>query len=259
MRARESRRPDRLFDDPLAQAFVDALPAAVPTGRDRSGPVSAVGAAFYTHVVQRTRFFDDYLLDATGGGCRQVVLLAAGLDTRAFRLAWPADVRLFEVDLPDVLAVKDIVLAAEAARPRCARTTVPADLREDWRGALTAAGFEAAAPTAWLTEGLLLYLSAEEVTSLLTTISALSAPGSRFACEHSDLARSSLLTRASRTPAMAEYSTLWKGGLGDRTPDRLRELGWRVEHHDLPTVAAAHGRPIPETTTSGGFLTAVRA
>ena len=140
---RESRRDDRLFDDPYAQAFVDAAPGAFPEEPKSQeqlaalGPLASLGAVFYAHAVIRTRFFDDYLAAATAAGCRQVVLLAAGLDTRAFRLAWPQRTRVFEVDLSDVLAFKDTVLSARGAVPRCERTTVPADLREDWTAALT--------------------------------------------------------------------------------------------------------------------------
>lgn len=263
MRARESRESGRLFDDPYAQAFLDAAPAMFPNeptdGRDRTalGPMAAVGAAFYSHVVLRTRFFDDYLLAATAAGCGQVALLAAGLDTRAFRLSWPAGVRLFELDLPEVLTFKERALAGMGARARCARAVVRIDLRSNWSEALVAAGFVAGMPTAWLAEGLLAYLSADHVVRLLTTIGGLSAPISRFACEHGAIADDSLLARARTMPAMAEYTALWKGGLGADTPEWLRRHGWGVDLRDLATVAATLGRPVPDAA-SGGFLTAVR-
>jgi methyltransferase (TIGR00027 family) len=183
VRARESRRGDRLFDDPYAQAFADAAPGAFPEEPKTEeqlaalGPLASLGAVFYVHAVIRTRFFDDYLTAATAAGCRQVVLLAAGLDTRAFRLAWPQDTRVFEVDLPGVLAFKDTVLAARNAVPRCERTTVPADLRADWTAALAEAGFDRSGPAAWLAEGLLIYLTAAEARRLLTGVGELSAPG----------------------------------------------------------------------------------
>ncbi len=160
VRALESRRPDRLFDDPYAQAFLDAAPPVLPeeprTAGERAslGPLASLGAVFAFHGVIRTRFFDDDLLAACRGGCRQVVVLTAGLDTRAYRLAWPAGTHLFEVDLPDVLRFKGQVLAQETAVPRCAHTIVAADLREDWSAELTNAGFQATTPTAWLAEGL---------------------------------------------------------------------------------------------------------
>ncbi|MEV4259539.1 SAM-dependent methyltransferase, partial [Spirillospora sp. NPDC049652] len=124
MRAAEHRRPDRLFTDPFAAAFAAAGPPA-PPGRD--GPMRDL---LILQVIVRTRFYDDYLRAAADAGIRQVVLLAAGLDTRAFRLDWPAGTRLFEVDLPDVLAFKAATLAD--AEPRCERAAVAADLREEW-------------------------------------------------------------------------------------------------------------------------------
>ena len=125
VRAEESRRSDRLFDDPYAAAFLAAAPGAfereqraVTTG---VADMAAWGTAFWTQTVIRTRFYDDYLLDAAHGGIRQVVLLAAGLDTRAYRLAWPDGLRLFEVDLPEVLQFKQRVLDEQADAPRSDR------------------------------------------------------------------------------------------------------------------------------------------
>jgi len=150
VRAGESRRPDRLFDDPYAEGFLAAAPGlfdveqpAAPAG---AGELASWGAEFSAHAVIRTRFFDDYLLDATRNGVHQVVLLAAGLDTRAYRLGWPDGVRLYELDLPGVLEFKERVLDERAAVPSCQRTSVPVDLRADWtvdlsaRSALRAAG-----------------------------------------------------------------------------------------------------------------------
>jgi methyltransferase (TIGR00027 family) len=103
--------------------------------------------------VIRTRFFDDYLLDATAHGIRQVVLLAAGLDTRAYRLRWPPDVDVYELDLPEVMGFKGEVLTERRAASRCERTVVPIDLRKDWTVPLSKAGFSSSEPTAWLAEG----------------------------------------------------------------------------------------------------------
>lgn len=263
VRARESRRPDRLFDDPYAQAFLDAAPGVLPdeqvSERDLAawGPMASLGAVFHAHGVLRTRFFDDYLLAATAAGCEQVVLLAAGLDTRAFRLAWPDGVRLFEVDLPDVLNFKQRVLADQAARPRCKRVIVPADLRDTWSLTLVAAGFQETAPTAWLAEGLLIYLSADETAGMLTTAGELSAPDSQLAFEHGGMTADSLLALARTMPAMAEYTALWQGGLGTDAPRWLADHGWRVHTHDRAALVISYGRPNPDEA-SGGFLTAVR-
>jgi hypothetical protein len=118
--------------------------------------MASLGAVFHVHGVIRTRFFDDYLTAAIAARCHQVVLLAAGLDTRALRLAWPAGTRVFEIDLPGVLSFKDSVLAAQGAVPRCERIKVPADLCTDWTAALAEAGFDRSTPAAWLAEGLLI-------------------------------------------------------------------------------------------------------
>lgn len=236
VRAAESRSDDRLFDDPYAEAFV----AAVPT----DGAETGVPRGFIHAVIVRTRFFDDYLQQACAAGFRQVVLLAAGLDTRGFRLNWPDGVRLFELDFPDVLAFKDRVLTGQAARPRCKRTAVPADLREDWETPLTEAGFTPTAPTAWLAEGLLLYLSGNEAARLFTTVGELSAPSSQLAFDHRDpLATHLIVARA--TPAMQQYTSLWKGGLGAGTLDWLTDHGWDTQAHGRDAYAASLGRPAP--------------
>jgi methyltransferase (TIGR00027 family) len=257
VRAEESRRPDRLFEDPYAQAFLAAAPRAFPDEQAVSGGLASLGAVFFFHGVIRTRFFDDYLLAATTAGCRQVVLLAAGLDTRAFRLAWPDRVRLFELDLPEVLAFKEQVLAAQHAVPRCQRTVLPADLRKDWPAVLTAAGFQPTQPTAWLVEGLLIYLSADQAAHLLTSVGELSAPASQLAFEHGTIADTSLLAQARAMPAMDQFTKLWKGGLGADAPDWLIRHGWQTQTHDRAALAAAHGRAMPGSS-SGGFVTAVR-
>jgi methyltransferase (TIGR00027 family) len=256
VRAAESRRPDRLFDDPYAEAFVAAAGEQAP-GTD-GVPRENVVLNFINSVIVRTRFFDDYLLDACAGGCRQVVLLAAGLDTRAFRLAWPDGTQLFELDLPDVLAFKQDVLGARGAQPRCPRVGLPVDLREDWPAALTGAGFQPTVPTAWLIEGLLIYLSAAEADRLLTAVDRLSAPGSQISCEHGTVRDSGLLDQARALPAMDRYTRLWKGGLGEGTPGWFTRHGWTVRQDERATLAASYGRPVPGPST-GGYLTARRA
>lgn len=262
MRARESRRDDRLFEDPFAQAFVDAAPGAFPEepqtaeARAALGPLAALGAAFFAHTVIRTRFYDDYLTAAAAAGARQVVLLAAGLDTRAFRLAWPTGTRVFELDLPGVLGFKEQVLAGCGAVAGCERITVPCDLRGDWRGALAGAGFAAHMLATWLAEGLMIYLTGGEAQRLLGGITALSSPGSELAFEHNPAGRDTLTTRAARLPGMRPYASLWQGGFAG-APGWLDGHGWRTEFHRFATLAAGYGRQVPEPARSG-FLTAVR-
>lgn len=249
VRARESNRTDRLFDDPYAEAFLAAAPGAVPDlDATPGGPVPGVVHG----VVIRTRYFDDFLAQAWVAGCRQVVLVAAGLDTRAFRLPWPDDVRLFEMDLPEVLEFKDAVLDQAGATPRCHRSTVPVDLRDAWPEHLLHAGFQPSEPTAWLIEGLLVYLTAEEAARLLGMVGYLSAPGSRLSCNVRTVPESE------HRPNVARFTDLWKGGLGRDLPGWLTGHGWDVRVDERDVVANSYGRPSP-STAPGGYLTAVLA
>ncbi len=258
VRAHESQRPDRLFNDHLAAAFVAAAPNMFPEARaPQDGDQKSVGAAFGMHAVFRTRCYDDYLLAACETGVRQVVLVAAGLDTRAFRLPWPDGTHVFEADLPSVLSFKDEVLAAQHAMPSCVRTTVPVDLRADWPEALRAAGFDPTRPTAWLVEGLLVYLTAEEADRLLSDIDALSAQGSQVSFESSGAATADLLDKARITPSMRKYSRLWRGGLDVDPAEWLRDRGWDSTNRSLSDIAEQYGRPLTVAAVSG-FLTAVR-
>jgi len=158
IRAEETVRPDRLFADPLAEAFVAASgwSPSRPSGDRRAVVLRA-------WVVARTVFLDELLGSACREGRRQVVLLGAGLDVRAFRLPWPPGVRWFELDAAEVLDYKDLVLAEQAAVAGCERVPVRCDLRADWPGALLAAGFEPGQPTVWVAEGVLAYLPQEQV------------------------------------------------------------------------------------------------
>jgi methyltransferase (TIGR00027 family) len=276
VRAWESRRPDRLFDDPYAAAFAAAAEpdgAAAETesgagsaeaaeserpGAAKTGESAARGsfrARLAYHVIIRTRFYDDYLLAACEAGCRQVVLLAAGLDTRAYRLPWPDGVHLYELDLPEVLSFKEGVLTEQGAVARCTRTTLATDLREDWPARLAEAGHDATSPTVWLIEGLLVYLSAEETTTVLTRAGARSAPGSRLSLERNN---ATTTISAEERAELKDYTSLWKGGLGSETEDWLSQNGWQVETHDLTEIAASYGRPTDAVSTSG-FLTATYA
>ncbi len=240
IRAAESRRPDRLFEDPYASAFVTAARPPQPTGGGpRRREPSAAGLAMSRRIVLRTRFFDDYLTGATAGGVRQVVLLAAGLDTRAFRLAWPDGTRLFELDLPEMTAFKERVLTEQGARPACERTVVPGDLLGPWSEQLAAAGFDAGLPTAWLLEGLLIYLDQQDAVALLTEVGRVSAPGSK-------LSLSEARGRWRETGAVyADLFTLWKGGLGEPAGDWLERAGWTITRHARTDLETEYGRPTP--------------
>jgi methyltransferase (TIGR00027 family) len=265
MRAEESARPERLFEDPYARAFVDAAPPIFPDGPADDPEIEALADAFRNQVAVRTRFYDDAVMSTCHGGCRQVVLLGAGLDVRAYRLRWPTGpttpagpsrVRLFELDLPAVLAFKQRVLDASGAAPRCDRTVVPVDLREGWSTALVDAGFSTTEPTVWTAEGLLAYLASVDAARLLTSIAELSAPGSRLVLENANLADDALLGRARDVLAAGGIDGLWSGGLDGDAAGWLRRLGWEVRVEDGVTVAARYGRAGPGA--SGTYLDAER-
>ncbi|OBA61314.1 SAM-dependent methyltransferase [Mycobacterium sp. 1100029.7] len=161
---------------------VSAWWAGEPDDDSGNGAVDANHMVDYQAV--RTHFFDAYFADASGAGIRQVVILAAGLDSRAYRLDWPAGVTVYEIDLPKVLEYKADTLAGHGAAPRADRRPVPVDLRHDWPQALRDNGFDADQPTAWLAEGLLPFLPAAAQEAMFASIDALSAPGSRVAVEN---------------------------------------------------------------------------
>jgi methyltransferase (TIGR00027 family) len=186
-----------------------------------------------------------------------VVLLAAGLDARAFRLDWPAGVELFELDHPDVLDFKQEVLDRAGARPRCGRHVITADLAADWAPRLRAAGLDPDQPVAWLAEGLLTYLDHDPAHRLLATITALSVAGATLALEGGGIAAARFMDTVMALPAMAELAPLHRGGL-DRDPASwLSEHGWRTAVHASRGLAEQH-RPIPDAA-SGRFVVATRS
>ncbi|MGI5526008.1 SAM-dependent methyltransferase [Streptomyces syringium] len=140
MRAQEHRRPDRLFADPYAQHFLDASGDAIfVAGTQTAASTPELFTLMADQVAVRTRFLDDALTSAARAGTPQVVLLACGMDARAFRLDWPPATALFEVDFADTLAYRAAALAAHDITATCRRTEVPTDLRENWPTALCAA------------------------------------------------------------------------------------------------------------------------
>jgi len=170
IRAEESRRPDRLFEDPHAEAL------AGPEGRAALARYRAASPVSVPIIEVRTRFYDEALARAAASGIRQVVILAAGMDARAYRLAWAPGTRLFEIDQPEVIAHKARVLGELA--PRCERRALGQSLLDDWPAALAAAGFDARERSAWLVEGLLQYLTPAAASAVLERVDQLSAPGS---------------------------------------------------------------------------------
>jgi methyltransferase (TIGR00027 family) len=202
----------------------------------------------------RTKFFDEFFIDATQAGVRQAVILASGLDSRAYRLPWPDGTTVYEIDQPQVIEFKSRTLAELGATPTAHRRTVAIDLRDDWPAALRAAGFDPDQPTAWSAEGLLGYLPPEAQDRLLDTVTALSAPGSRFATEsapHRDPSHQERIKEHMRTT-----SERWrKHGLdldmteliyfGDRNEAAryLSDHGWQMSGSTIRELFAANGLP----------------
>ena len=195
----------------------------------------------------RTRFYDDLVIDTVADGVEQVVLIAAGMDTRAFRLALPADVIVFELDLPELLAQKQAILDQEYATPRCRRVVVAADLADnDWPQALTADGFDHAAPTVFIVEGLSWYLTEEENARLLEQLAGLAAPGSRLGI---DIISRDQLESPAAAPFFkftAALGILWQFGTNDPA-GFLAAHDWQAEVTGLDAFARRLGRrPAPD-------------
>jgi methyltransferase (TIGR00027 family) len=195
-RAGETDRETPLIRDPYAKILVagagtgiwefmldDAFVQKVAEGGEGRAEAAAIFEHMGSYQAVRTHFFDAFFADATVAGIRQVVILASGLDSRAYRLDWPAGTTVFEIDQPKVLEYKAVTLAAHGVQPSAQRHEVPIDLRDDWPTALAEAGFDASVPTAWLAEGLLMYLPADAQDKLFAQITELSAPASRIAAE----------------------------------------------------------------------------
>ncbi|WP_052847314.1 class I SAM-dependent methyltransferase [Streptomyces avicenniae] len=255
-RAIETHRHDSLAQDPYAEHFVRTAPACadwpVRIEQVPDGDGDPLWGRFARYFGLRTRVLDDFLLRSVRTSARQVVLLGAGLDTRAYRLDWPSDCVVFEIDRPGVLAFKHEVLTDLSATPRSKRVPVPADLRDDWITALTTAGFDPTAPSVWLAEGLLFYLPGPAETRLIDTVDHLTTPGSAFAFEaklEKDLLqyRDSTIYTATRQRLGIDLLHLFAR---EPRPDSIGTLtakGWTKQVHTPFDFTHHHGRgPLPE-------------
>ena len=193
-RARETASADPLIRDEFAEPLVStpelegvreqvAAWWAPEPDADEDPDLAVDAQNMIDYQAVRTHFFDAYFADAADAGIRQVVILAAGLDSRAYRLSWPDGTVVYEIDLPKVLEYKAQTLAGHGATPIADRRAVPVDLRHDWPQALRDAGFEPARATAWLAEGLLPFLPAAAQEAMFASIDKLSGQGSRVAIE----------------------------------------------------------------------------
>lgn len=287
-RAVASRCSAAGVDDPFAEPLVRAVgidfftqmasgeltPADLDTTTGAAdGAPSAGMTRFIDAMAARTRFFDDFFADAGRAGpppVRQAVILAAGLDARAYRLDWPADMAVYEIDQPEVIEFKTATLAGLGASPRAQLQTVGVDLRQDWPAALSAAGFDATRPTAWIAEGLLGYLPSDGQDRLLDQIGRLSAPGSRLAAEavpaHRDVDEEELRAR------MKDSTDLWRSHgfdldfselvfLGDRSDvtEYLGDRGWRVAAVPANSLLTRYGLAPPDADEGFADITYVTA
>jgi methyltransferase (TIGR00027 family) len=245
VRAKESAREDRLFNDPWAAALAGTTGLAWIGGRSAESVLP---------IALRTRFFDDFLQRiVTDHAIRQIVLIAAGLDTRAFRLSWPEQTQLFELDQAPVLEHKERILGSAAAKPTCKRQLVPVDLTSPWEAALEEAGFDAQRPSGWLLEGFLFYLSTEHLTHVLDQAMGLAAPGSYLGF---DIINSATLTSELTkgwVDMQASSGAPWIGTLDD--PEGfLAARNWKASLTPLGAPEASYDRwpyPVIPATVPG--------
>jgi len=265
-RALASREPDPLLDDRFAEPLVRAvghpfftrmLDGEIPLEDDEM-PMTFQQRR--EQMTVRTRFFDDFFSAATRDGIRQAVILAAGLDARAYRLTWPEGTVVFEVDQPEVITFKSLTLTQIGEEPAVERRPVGIDLREDWPTALCDNMFDASEPTAWIAEGLLPYLPPEAQDRLLDNITALSARGSRLATENiSDMsvftderARNMRATWRKHGLDVDVAEMVW---LGDRrqAAEHLTASGWTVTYYRTEQLYAQHGFTLPDNEILAKF------
>jgi methyltransferase (TIGR00027 family) len=255
-----------LIDDPFAAPLVRAVGIDVYT-RLVNGEIRVTDDTEFDPdrmargMAVRTRFYDQYFADATHNGIRQAVIVAAGLDARAYRLAWPEGTVVYEVDMPEVIDFKTSTLSKLGAEPTAERRTVAVDLRDDWPAALRAAGFDPQAPAAWSAEGLLVYLPPEAQDALFDNVTALSAVGSQLACEF--------------VPDTTVFADGWWRAHHERMSELgfdvvdfnelvyhfgrshiieyLSQRGWHVTHRMVAQMHAANGFVYPDDEVGTAF------
>jgi methyltransferase (TIGR00027 family) len=233
VRARESARADHLFEDPWAEVLTGEEGAEWLAQRPEDSTIP---------MAIRTRFFDDFLQDVSRRhAIRQVVLMAAGLDTRAFRLDWPDGTCLFELDQPEVLRYKEQALQAAGARPACQRRLIEADLTSPWQEKLLDGSFDPLLPSIWLLEGFLFYLPNPSITQVLDGVTGLAAPGSWVGF---DIINSAMLTSTWTRPwveMQASMGAPWIGTL-DAPQEFLARRGWQATLTQAGASDANYGR-----------------
>jgi methyltransferase (TIGR00027 family) len=270
-RAAETESENPLINDPFARVFVDAAgeglwsiyadPKLLSKAIEIEPDMQVRLRLMIDFMATRTAFFDEFFLNAAQSGVRQVVILAAGLDARSWRLPWPDGTVVYELDQPKVLEFKSNTLREHGAHPTAQLVNVPIDLRQDWPKALQEAGFDASLPCVWSAEGLVRYLPAQAQDLLFERIHSLSVPGSwvasnvpsqgftdpdRVRRQREDMQRMRAAAAKLVNAEITDFDDLWYPE--ERTPvdEWLREHGWDVSVASFEELLSRYGRNIPE-------------
>jgi methyltransferase (TIGR00027 family) len=257
-RALESQKPNPATVDPYAEVFCRAVGGAWADLMDGTAAdhklTGEFGDYFSTFQGGRTKYFDRFFESAAADGVRQIVLLAAGLDSRGYRLAWPDGTVVFELDQPRVLEFKRDVLARRGDAPTAERREIAVDLRGEWPSALLDTGFDPSKPSAWLAEGLLFFLPAAAQQHLFTGIDGLAAPGSHVAVEEAR-AWDAEFFKAKRDAELAGgddarifYSLVYNEQIQPAV-DWFGSRGWRGGATNLSEYLRSQGLPVPAPGT----------
>ncbi len=259
-RAAETESENPLISDPYARVFLDAAGDGVWNWH--AGPqlpaelielepdLPLQMQAMVGYMASRTAFFDTFFLNATQAGIRQVVILAAGLDSRSWRLPWPDGTTVYELDQTKVLDFKASTLREHGAEPACNRVPVAVDLRHDWPTALQQAGFDASAPSAWSAEGLMPYLPAAAQELLFERVQGLTAPGSRVAVEALGPSFLDPEARAKRRARMDRVRDFMAKADPQREIPRTDELWYFEEREDVGDWFGRHGWDVTVTPSA---------
>jgi len=270
-RAAETESENPLIRDPFARVFLDAVgdgmwslyadPRLLAQASEIDPQVQARAQMLVDFMATRTAFFDEYFLSAADSGVHQVVILAAGLDARAWRLPWPDGTVVYELDQPKVLEFKTATLERHGATPTAQLINVPIDLRQDWPQALQEAGFDPQQPSAWSAEGLVRYLPAQAQDLLFERIDALSAPGSWLASnvpgegfidpdlvqrQREEMQRMREVAAQVTDADMPAVEDLWYAEERTALPEWLRDRGWEASSVDFAGLMARYGRNVAD-------------